>query len=214
MSAFLRGAAAAVLVLLATVGAAGLAGINVDLQIAGGESTPAPTVAGDTAAPTEAATSTPTPTPDPGAAVTNVDVRRTFAEQLNEFRVINGRSNLHRTTVLHKAAKAHSTDMAERGYFSHSSPDGDTFNDRVRAQGGQCTIGGENIYQTWWKRSLSSSTGPDYIATEEQLATALFEGWRASPGHRDVMLIHGVTGMGLGVAVTESGKVYATLVVC
>ncbi|WP_342389153.1 CAP-associated domain-containing protein [Salinicoccus bachuensis] len=43
------------------------------------------------------------------------------------------------------AAQGHSEDMAERNYFDHDSPDGETLKDRVEEAGVQYRMAGENI---------------------------------------------------------------------
>ena len=63
------------------------------------------------------------------------------------------------------AARNHSRDMAERGYFAHESPEGETPADRVERAGFDWTAIGENI-------ALGYET-PDEV----------MRGWLASPDH-------------------------------
>ncbi len=64
------------------------------------------------------------------------------------------------------AAQAHSDDMARRNYFSHTSPEGRTVVDRMRAQGADYRSLGENI------------------AMGQRNAAEVVRGWLTSPGHR------------------------------
>lgn len=77
---------------------------------------------------------------------------------------------LERDVLLEDAARRHSLDMAENGYFSHTSLDGRTVQDRVRESGFEGGFVGENIAQ-------------GYATVEEVMA-----GWMSSPGHcRNIM---------------------------
>lgn len=63
-------------------------------------------------------------------------------------------------------AQAHSQDMADRGYFSHTNPEGQSPFDRLRAAGIDFSSAGENI-----------ASGPT-------TAQAVFDLWMGSSGHR------------------------------
>lgn len=77
---------------------------------------------------------------------------------------------LERDVLLEDAARKHSLDMAENGYFSHQSLDGRMPEDRARASGFEGTGVGENIAQG--QRTV-----------EEVMAA-----WMSSPGHcRNIM---------------------------
>lgn len=64
------------------------------------------------------------------------------------------------------AARLHAQDMCTNGYFSHSSQDGRSFGDRMRAQGVTFGAGGENIAQG------------------QRTPQAVHTAWMNSPGHR------------------------------
>ncbi|HEU4544500.1 MAG TPA: CAP domain-containing protein [Jiangellaceae bacterium] len=88
--------------------------------------------------------------------------------------------------TLRNVATAHSEDMAERNYFSHTSPEGETPADRAEAAGYD-GYGGENI-------ALGYSS-----------ADAVMKGWMASSGHRDNILNCSFTEIGVGVADSSRG---------
>lgn len=72
--------------------------------------------------------------------------------------------------TLFTAATAHSQDMAQRNYFSHTSPDGKTAGDRAQTAGYRFTVLGENI------------------AAGQRSVAAVMQGWLASEGHcRNIM---------------------------
>lgn len=209
MSQFLKGAAFAVVLALALVGVASVAGVDIGVtaDVPGGSDAPQVSSAGG-----ETATDAPT-TAAPSDGPTGRLVRQSFVEKLNAFRSANGKAEVAISTPLTKASVSHAEDMAARGYFDHASPSGKTVEDRLRAEGRQCSRPGENIAQTWWRESLRGP-GPDYIDSDETLAEALLIQWKNSPGHRDIMLQAGATDVGLGIGVTDGGKVYATMVIC
>lgn len=73
----------------------------------------------------------------------------TFVSQMNDHRQSVGCEALVWHPATSDVAHAHSQDMQDRGFFSHTNPDGDTPWDRL-AEGGVTWNGpaGENIAQT------------------------------------------------------------------
>ncbi|MFJ8961322.1 CAP domain-containing protein [Lentzea sp. NPDC102401] len=78
------------------------------------------------------------------------------------------------------AAQAHSTDMATKKYFSHTSQDGRTFDVRMK-EAGYPKPGGENI------------------AMGYPTAAAVVDGWMKSTGHRQNIENCSFTTMGVGL---------------
>lgn len=89
-----------------------------------------------------------------------------FVELVNAHRVSAGLNALVWDQAAADAALAHSRDMVTRGYFSHTSPDGDTVADRLDAAGIRFTVAGENIAFGFLN------------------ADAVFTAWMNSPDHR------------------------------
>src|SRR5207244_2339671 len=85
-------------------------------------------------------TTTPTGTSTPPVA-TEVDQVVTL---VNEARAEQGCAALTVDPHLTAAASAHSSDMSARGYFSHTTPENVTFDQRITAAG-YPTPGAENI---------------------------------------------------------------------
>jgi uncharacterized protein YkwD len=64
---------------------------------------------------------------------------------VNEERRKNGVSELGRRDELVPVARAHATDMWEREYFGHVSPDGEDVGDRLERSGVSYSVAGENL---------------------------------------------------------------------
>ncbi|TDD78023.1 CAP domain-containing protein [Actinomadura darangshiensis] len=91
---------------------------------------------------------------------------------------------------LTKAAQAHSSDMARRGFFEHTNPDGKDPGDRITAAGFRWSTYGENI------------------AKGQPTPSAVMKAWMNSPGHRANILNCGFAEIGVGVV--KSGGPYWT----
>ncbi len=102
---------------------------------------------------------------------------------VNAERARSGRAPLLLDPALSQVAQAHACDMARRGYFSHTSPDGRSMMGRARQAGlsGYCSIG-ENIAQ-------GHSDVPSAMAS-----------WLRSDGHRRNILDRAFTHAGFGRA--------------
>jgi uncharacterized protein YkwD len=99
----------------------------------------------------------------------------------NEARTGSGLPAYQCDDILTRAARAHSQDMCERGYFSHTSLDGRDHNQRIEAQGGTFSSMGENI--AWGQDS------PDEVHRT----------WMNSFGHRQAIMSNGFTHIGIGM---------------
>lgn len=133
--------------------------------------TPAPTTPPTTSPP---ATSPPGGTPEPAGPADEV------VALVNAARADAGCGALRVDDRLTAAAQGHSDDMAAKGYFSHTSLDGRSFADRVRAAG-YPDPGGENIAQG------------------QRSARAVHEAWMNSEGHRANILNCSFTAIGVGL---------------
>ncbi|MEM1557251.1 MAG: CAP domain-containing protein [Thermoproteota archaeon] len=110
-----------------------------------------------------------------------------FLTLINQYRQQNGLSPLSLSNTLTTAAQLHSEDMAIRNYFSHTTPEGRTFVDRIREAGyTYATCLGENI------------------AAGFSTAQAVFNAWKNSPGHNQNMLNPCFKAIGIGLAYSAS----------
>jgi uncharacterized protein YkwD len=137
----------------------------------------------------------PLPPPPPQAGCASADavpspwnltaVRSATLCLVNSERAQFGLAPLTDNAPLALAAQGHADDMATKGYFSHVSADGRTFDQRIRAAG---YLGGylaENI--AWGDRSLG---------TPRRIVGA----WMTSAGHRAHILSAALFDSGIGVA--------------
>ena len=119
--------------------------------------------------------------------------------------------------MLESLARAHSEDMAKRGYFKHVNPEGETPMQRLQQAGfNKCRLVGENIYQNNLYSKVTTEkkrTTYDWNSMEIITATTL-KGWMDSVGHRDNILQNDYTREGIGVAIAADDKIYITQVFC
>jgi uncharacterized protein YkwD len=122
-----------------------------------------------TTAPPTTTTSTPPPTA----------IHQVFT-LVNQARATAGCKPLADDPHLDTAAQQHSDDMANRAYFSHTTPEGVTFDKREIAAG-YPSPGGENIAQ--------GQTSAQQVMTD----------WMNSPGHRANILNCAFVAIGIGL---------------
>ena len=89
-----------------------------------------------------------------------------FIRRVNSYRVSRGLPALVWDRRAAAAAKAHSRDMFEEGYFSHTSPDGQSLKDRLKA------------------RALNYSSAGENIAWGQETGREVLQAWLRSKGHR------------------------------
>jgi uncharacterized protein YkwD len=129
------------------------------------------------------------PNEDLSPAAGNLDqVRAAVLCLHNEVRADRQLPKLKENTRLRKAAAKHSADMVEKGYFSHTAPDEDTFVDRILAAGYVRADEG-------WALGENLAWGTGELATPAQL----MEAWMASSGHRTTLLRRNYRDVGFGI---------------
>jgi uncharacterized protein YkwD len=120
--------------------------------------------------------------------VTSKTAVRTTACLLNQERAKRGMHKLRLNGRLSRAAVRHARDMVRRRYFSHYSPSGSTFLQRIRRTGylsrARAWSAGENI--AWGSGGLDTPR-------------AIVRAWMNSPGHKANILNRRFREMGLGV---------------
>lgn len=121
-------------------------------------------------------------------------------EEINAFRTANGLSPVKFSSRLVRAAASHSEEQADKGYFSHHSPDPTRTDPWTRAElyGYNWAEVCENIYRT-------NHTGDGEIVRDTM------EGWKSSDLHRANLLSPKVTDIGLGIARYPSGESVVTV---
>ncbi|PPS71406.1 MULTISPECIES: CAP domain-containing protein [Streptomyces] len=105
---------------------------------------------------------------------------------VNEERAKVGCSPVAANSALTDLAQSYSEDMAARGFFDHTDPDGHTPWDRAE-KAGISNLGGENI------------------ARGQANAAAVMDAWMNSPGHRANILNCDFKTLGVGVELGSGG---------
>jgi uncharacterized protein YkwD len=101
-------------------------------------------------------------------------------ELVNKARAAAGCGAVSVDSRLTSAADGHSTDMANRSYFDHTTPDGVTFSQRITRAG-------------------YPSPGAENIAMGYQNAEQVMDGWMKSAGHKANILNCSLKKIGVSV---------------
>ena len=109
---------------------------------------------------------------------------------VNRERKSAGLESLQSDSELNRLARRKAEDMAEKGYFSHTSPTYGSAFDMLKAAGYSYRTAGENI------------------AMGQKTAEAVMNGWMNSSGHRANILSSGYSKIGVGYAVNKQGTPY------
>lgn len=156
--------------------------------------TPTPTPKPETPAPTPKPEQ-PAPTPEPETPAPD----QTFSEMqtqilniVNKERAAQGLSALKLDEKLSKVATAKSQDMADLGYFSHTSPTYGSPFDMMKQFG------------------VSYSTAGENIAKGQTTAEQVMRDWMNSEGHRANILNKNFEKLGVGIVKDASGRVIWT----
>ncbi|WP_084557382.1 CAP domain-containing protein [Hamadaea tsunoensis] len=104
-----------------------------------------------------------------------------------------GCGKLRNDARLQKAARAYSTRMAKENFFSHTSPDGGTFVQRIEAAG--------------YPHGGASAENIAYGYADAQ---AVVDGWMNSEGHRKNILNCSYKAVGVGLAYNSKNTPYWT----
>ena len=110
-------------------------------------------------------------------------------EMTNTFRKANALQEVKPNAVLGAAARAFADYLARTGKFAHDA-DGRQPAARAQAQGYSYCLVAENLAWNLNSRGFES----------RELARVFVEGWKASPGHRENLLLRDATDIGIAVA--------------
>ncbi len=110
---------------------------------------------------------------------------------VNTTRSDSGLPPLGLSDALTREAQAHACDMAARGYFSHTSPDGTSMDDRLRRA-----------------RLPGTCRGAENIARGQADIPAVMRSWMGSAGHRRNLLDGRLTQVGFGLG---TGNIWVQL---
>jgi uncharacterized protein YkwD len=116
-------------------------------------------------------------------------------QEVNALRARRHLIPLERDPALDVVARAHSADMARRGYLNHVNPEGQNPVDRLRAAGVEgFSLAAENT-------GLTDLSDPN---------REILRGWIASPVHRYNLHAPPFNRTGIGVSRAASGAYYYT----
>lgn len=114
---------------------------------------------------------------------------------VNAFRRSQHLIPLERRAELDEVARAHSEDMARRGFFAHESPEGHDWVDRLaQFQVSGFRMAAENVGQT-------SRGNPNQ---------EILEGWKHSTVHLDNLVSRPMNATGVGIARAPDGRLFYT----
>lgn len=136
--------------------------------------------ASEAPAPPKKTVAPPPPSKGPAPSPSDTSARAEVLALVNQERAKVGCSPLTTSTALTSLAQNFSEDMAARGFFDHTDPDGDTPWDRA-AQAGVQGLAAENI------------------ARGQADAQAVMDGWMNSEGHRANILNCDYKTIGIGI---------------
>lgn len=124
-------------------------------------------------------------------------------ERVNELREAHGRDPFVHSERVRLISRMHSADMAKRGFFDHTNPDGLSPPDRHEKYNG-CENPNENIVE--WESFTTADT--------DKIAREVVSTWSNSPGHNSSMLTPYDKVSGVGIHVTEQKELYVTQNFC
>ena len=134
----------------------------------------------------------PDPDPDPDPVDTSLSFENQVVTLVNQNRAAGATCGgtwfppvppLSADANLRNAARAHSADMATNGYFSHTSPEGTTFDERI------------------WDAGYSGGFPlGENIAAGQSSPASVVNGWMASSGHCSNIMKAGFADSGVGYA--------------
>lgn len=111
-----------------------------------------------------------------------------IVELTNAFRKASTLQEVKANQALTAAARVFAAYLAKTGKFAHEA-DGRKPEDRAQAQGYRYCLVAENLAWNLNSRGFESA----------QLAREVVEGWKASPGHRENLLLGDATEIGVAV---------------
>jgi uncharacterized protein YkwD len=131
------------------------------------------------------------------------ELERAIFEEVNDQRRSYDRKPFVHSERVRLIARLHSKDMAERDFFDHENPEGESVAARHIQYDG-CERPNENIYR--WSGFSTNDT--------MKIANSIALSWENSSGHNQTQLSESYHVSGVGVYVTEDREIYATQNFC
>jgi len=136
--------------------------------------------------------------PAPPASVALTPLEQELYNAINAERASAGLSALALDPALQGLARERSQDMASRGYFSHTTPEGRSVFDLMTERG---------ISFGWAGENLARNNYPDAESAQVAIRDLM-----ASPAHRANILHPNYITIGVGLAVDSFGMKYFTMI--
>lgn len=134
---------------------------------------------------------------------------------INVNRGDRGMNTLQINNNLETMAEYKANNMKSKNYISHTSPSGSTVDDRFERFNIECSNKGENLAQTYYMQEVDVNYGSTSLYTsEEELAEGINKQFMASQSHKNNILSEDYSEYGLGLSITEEGKVYVVQEFC
>lgn len=142
-------------------------------------------------------------------------IERQVVRYANAERADLDHTLLVRNPDLAAIARAHSYDMAKRGFYDHVNPDGQDPFDRAEESGINCDIVSENIVIVPWGRTLGPY-GLEWVRYEDpnRFARDIVAGFMESGGHRYSILTPRHDVIGVGAYAKANDQVAVTMMFC
>jgi uncharacterized protein YkwD len=138
------------------------------------------------------------PLTTPWASAADPELARMEAalhQSVNRFRSEQRLITLTRDPAIDAVARAHSEDMAARRFFSHESPEGHNWVDRLERFGVEgFALAGENV-------GMTNQSDPNQ---------RILNGWLNSPAHRENLTARPYNVTGIGIARAPDGTFFYT----
>lgn len=148
----------------------------------------------------------------------NLDKNEVISEALrlaNEERKERDIDGLGQSMVLQDIAEYKAEKMTAQQYISHTSPSGETVEDRFDRFNMDCESYGENLAQTYYKSKIDANYGSfDTYTTEQELAEGIVKQFMASDSHKENLLSDDWETMAIGIGINDEGRVYVAQEFC
>jgi uncharacterized protein YkwD len=142
-------------------------------------------------------------------------VEELLHKKTNEQRQQASSEKVQYDTRVYELANYKSDKMVHLDYISHTSPDGESLEDRIEKFDLSCYRYGENLAKTYYnKRVKTDFNGIQVYNTEEELADGIITQLMNSPSHKQNLLDNDWDAQGISVNMTENNKVYAAQNFC
>lgn len=172
----------------------------------------------DTATQTVSDTQTPTSTPTPEPDIDGTVLEAAVLEEVNDRRAERGIDRLSTLDTLTEMARFHSDNMAAQGYLSHVAA-GYTAAERYEEYelDDRCRIADDSntgVREDEEFEVIGRVAVGENGTTEEELADSAVTTWFAEEESQQRLTYQNADQVGIGVNVTDNGRVYLTVNLC